>query len=147
MSPECLLTGQQSNAGDVYSFGITLYELYTATQAFRCIPASLLGHKIAQDHLRPVFPPDTPIGYKQLAEACWDPISLKRPDFSSIVSTLIQLREEVGGETLPIDMTRARADNNQEGGGQSIHMSQLPSGMIMVVPMDESSVMQSSLYR
>ena len=66
MSPETLTTGQQSNAGDVYSFAITLYELYTATLAFRDVPLTFLGHRVAKEQLRPVFPPDTPSGFKVL---------------------------------------------------------------------------------
>ncbi len=38
MSPEALLIAQQSNAGDVYSFGITLFELYTGQRAFKGVP-------------------------------------------------------------------------------------------------------------
>ena len=38
MAPEILLTGQQSNAGDVYAFAITLFELYTGGTAFKGIP-------------------------------------------------------------------------------------------------------------
>jgi serine/threonine protein kinase len=135
MSPEALLTGQQSNAGDVYSFGITLYELYTATQAFKNIPASLLGHKIARDHLRPTFPTSTPSGFQELAESCWDAISFRRPDFTSIVSTLLRLRE-AEGRTQPIDLSvKGKAAETEL---RSLHMSQIPSGMIMLSPVDES---------
>ena len=92
MSPETLMTGQQSNAGDVYSFAITLYELYTATSAFRNIPLTFIGHRVAKDHLRPVFPPHTPSGFKELAEACWHPTPAQRPSFDAIVSTLNRLK-------------------------------------------------------
>lgn len=35
MSPETLLHNRVSKAGDVYSFGITLWELYTAKYAYQ----------------------------------------------------------------------------------------------------------------
>ena len=103
MSPECLMTGQQSNAGDVYSFGITLFELFTAAQAFRNIHHAFLAHKVANDHLRPMFPPGTPSGYKDLAEACWDPVPSARPTFDSVVATLRGLQSN---ESAPVATSR-----------------------------------------
>jgi serine/threonine protein kinase len=96
MSPECLLIGKQSFAGDVYSFAITLYELYTAENAFAGIPAAMFGHKVCQEHHRPIFPPGTPIGYRQLAEACWDPLPSARPTFNDVVTALAGLGRDQG---------------------------------------------------
>ncbi len=68
MSPETLLTGQQSNAADVwvaacclmppsfcllihrhnrYAFGITLWELYTGGHPFKGVPQAVIGHKVS----------------------------------------------------------------------------------------------------
>ena len=111
MSPECLLTGQQSNAGDIYSYGITLFELYTASQAFKNIPQAFLAHKVSHDHLRPLFPPGTPSGFKALAEACWDPIASARPTFDTVVSILDKLRS--GEEGFQMDDIRKSLGGSQ----------------------------------
>ena len=145
MSPECLMTGQQSNAGDVYSFGITLYELYTATQAFKNIPLTFLGHKVSQDHLRPMFPPNTPRGYRDLAEACWDPIPSLRPTFDEVVSTLTRLKGEESGEIMPertslIKRALSKAASsdavNQAFQSDSFLANAMDKGVLLLAPMD-----------
>ena len=70
MAPEAQL-GRVSKAGDVYSFGVTLWELFTGGHAFAGVPRALLGHRVAVQGLRPVFPPFCPAEYRALAEACW----------------------------------------------------------------------------
>jgi hypothetical protein len=70
---EIMLEGRVSKAADVYAFGITMWELYTAMRAFDGVPRALLGHAITREHLRPRFPDGTPIGYRDLAERCWLP--------------------------------------------------------------------------
>lgn len=41
MAPEIITSGKQSNAADVYAFGISLFELYSGELAFRGIPQVL----------------------------------------------------------------------------------------------------------
>jgi serine/threonine protein kinase len=72
MAPEALVHGRISKAGDVYSFGITLWELFTGGHAHQGVPRALLGHKVAELGQRPVFPSFTPQPYKALAAACWE---------------------------------------------------------------------------
>ncbi|GAX77879.1 hypothetical protein CEUSTIGMA_g5321.t1 [Chlamydomonas eustigma] len=88
MSPEMILSGYQSKAGDVYSFGITLWELWTGERPYKGFPEALLGHQVTQEHLRPVFPAETPAAYKELAMRCWDESPTKRPDFSEVLDAL-----------------------------------------------------------
>lgn len=66
-----MLSGRVSKAADVYSFGITMWELYTGNRAFEGIPRALLGHQITREKLRPRFPEETPLAFKELAEKCW----------------------------------------------------------------------------
>ena len=46
MAPEMLLSGRKSKAGDVYSFGLVMWEMYTGGRAFSDIPSLLLGHQV-----------------------------------------------------------------------------------------------------
>lgn len=68
---EVMLAGRVSKAADVYAFGITLWELYTARLAYDTTLIALLGHQVTVENVRPSFPADTPVEYKQLAERCW----------------------------------------------------------------------------
>jgi hypothetical protein len=55
-----------------YSFGIILWEMATAGDTpFLSVPPGLIGHRVAKEGLRPVFPPGTPQDYAELAAACW----------------------------------------------------------------------------
>jgi len=45
-APEVLLRGHISKAADIYSYGITLWELFTAGHAYHGIPRALLGHQV-----------------------------------------------------------------------------------------------------
>ncbi|GAX83029.1 hypothetical protein CEUSTIGMA_g10456.t1 [Chlamydomonas eustigma] len=97
MAPELLLYGHQSKAADVFAFGITLWELWTAGKPYKGVTKALLGHKVAREHLRPVFPPGCPSAYRNLAQSCWDYSPNKRPAFEEIVSNLQQLLNDLKG--------------------------------------------------
>lgn len=72
MAPEVLMFGKISRASDVYAFGVLLWELYTAQQAFKGMPKALLGHEVTKMGQRPEFPPDSPFDYQLLACRCWE---------------------------------------------------------------------------
>ncbi|KXZ54296.1 hypothetical protein GPECTOR_5g382 [Gonium pectorale] len=94
MAPETLLHGHVSRASDVYGFGILLFELYTSDTAFRGVPKALIGHAIAKENLRPVFPPhlDAPFEYQLLACRCWESNPEIRPEFDYILDHLKRMR-------------------------------------------------------
>jgi serine/threonine protein kinase len=48
MAPEVLVNGMQSAAADVFAFGITLWELFTACQPYRNTPLTMLPHKVSR---------------------------------------------------------------------------------------------------
>lgn len=73
MFAEIMLDGRVSKAADVYAFGVTLWEMYTAARAFEGVPRALLGHHITREHKRPRFPHGTPWAYRDLVERCWQP--------------------------------------------------------------------------
>ncbi|KAG2436230.1 hypothetical protein HXX76_006541 [Chlamydomonas incerta] len=93
MSPELLLCGHVSKAVDVYAYGVLLFELFTGERAWEGMPRALLPARVALEGWRPVFPPHTPRGFRELAERCWHPDPAKRPQFEEILTTLRTLRE------------------------------------------------------
>ena len=95
MSPECLSAEENYDGklSDVYSFGITLYEILTRTIPYSNYPnLSLLAFmkKIVYQQQRPEFPSDIEIKqeYRYLIERCWSHSPTDRPTFDEIYSLL-----------------------------------------------------------
>ncbi|KAI8468844.1 MAG: hypothetical protein J3K34DRAFT_515195 [Monoraphidium minutum] len=99
MPPEALLHGRVSKAGDVYSFGVTLYEMYTGDHAYRGVPVALLGHQVSVQGVRPRFPPSAPAELQELAAECWAANPEDRPSFEAILDRVLLMRRRAGGRT------------------------------------------------
>ncbi|GIM13633.1 hypothetical protein Vretimale_16702 [Volvox reticuliferus] len=105
MAPEVMLEGRISKAADVYSFGILMWELFCGGDPFAGVPRAHIGHAITKEGRRPKFPPFAPRDYVALATSCWDPDAALRPSFEKVLTELVRLREELGGETMPLIVT------------------------------------------
>lgn len=106
MAPEILSgNGSHSNASDVYSFSILMFEIYRGIDAFSDMFHLNFDEMVILNNHRPSFPPGTPRGYEDLAAACWSHDPKSRPSFDAIVSALTSLREDEGGETSPLDFS------------------------------------------
>ncbi|GLI65794.1 hypothetical protein VaNZ11_009414 [Volvox africanus] len=105
MAPEVMLEGRISKAADVYSFGILMWELFCGGEPFAGVPRAHIGHAITKEGRRPKFPPFAPRDYVALATRCWDPDAALRPSFEEVLTELVRLREELGGETMPLNIT------------------------------------------
>ncbi|GAX83535.1 hypothetical protein CEUSTIGMA_g10960.t1 [Chlamydomonas eustigma] len=93
MAPETLMEGRASKAGDVYSFGILMWELLTAGDPYAEVPMALLGYAVTKLCRRPKFPAFAPHDYVQLAQRCWLPNPKDRPSFEEILETLQAMME------------------------------------------------------
>ncbi|KAL6760519.1 kinase-like domain-containing protein [Haematococcus lacustris] len=102
MAPEIMLEGRVSKAADVYAFGITLWELFTAGHPFKGVPRALLGHQITREALRPRWPSVTPPGFRTLASQCWNHVADARPSFEAVLEELVALRVAEPGDTPPL---------------------------------------------
>ncbi|KAI8468110.1 MAG: kinase-like domain-containing protein [Monoraphidium minutum] len=130
MAPEALLHGRISKAGDVYSFGVTLWELFTAGSAYQGVPRALIGHQVAVLGLRPPLPPFTPAEFRALVEACWAPQPEKRPTFDQLLPRLVAMRQALSLTTPPLHRYQLRpkkpppaagGGGEQEGFGPEPH--------------------------
>ncbi|PNG99656.1 Mitogen-activated protein kinase kinase kinase MLT, partial [Tetrabaena socialis] len=99
MAPEVMMEGRISKAADVYSFGIVMWELFCASDPFAGVPRAHLGHAITKEGRRPKFPPFAPRSFVSLATRCWDPDASLRPTFAEVLTELLRVREELGGDT------------------------------------------------
>ncbi|KAG2484907.1 hypothetical protein HYH03_016293 [Edaphochlamys debaryana] len=134
MAPEVLLHGQVSKAADVYAFGVTLWEMFTGGYPYAGVPGALLGHLTSKEGKRPPWPPGTPGGFRELAEACWHRDAGQRPSFESILATLTALRGEQPGPTpsiqayTPLSPEQRRAAKEKESGARPINGGAGPGG-------------------
>ena len=95
-------------------FGILLWELFCAGDPFQGVPRAHLGHAITKEARRPKFPPFAPAGFVRLATRCWDPDVSQRPTFEEVLSELVRMREELGGETPQLVLARPRRPSSTE---------------------------------
>ena len=167
MAPEILLRGRQSKAGDVYAFGIVLWELFTGGNPFAHIPVTSLGFQVVKQDLRPEFLPNTPPAYVLLANRCWSPYPETRPGFEEILESLERMVAEYPCSNsctipfLPVRMkSQVTLDKLEDLPGfsrnpghtydarQAISLRRAPStrnpgSAFVCAPMDEDSELQS----
>ncbi|WIA33746.1 hypothetical protein OEZ86_006861 [Tetradesmus obliquus] len=149
MAPEVMLQGRISKAADVYSFGITLWDLFTGGHAYHGIPKALLGHQVAVCGLRPAFPDFTPSEYRALAEACWQAEPERRPSFQEILATLQRMRARVGGHTPPMAQYTpglASAQRSQDGAAASASPGVTTLDTRVAAAADAGLVQMTSFY-
>ncbi|KAG2486367.1 hypothetical protein HYH03_014948 [Edaphochlamys debaryana] len=102
MAPELFVSGTVPDSSiDCYAFGILMWEIFTgrapyadctASDNFAEVPA-----KVAKEGLRPRFPPDTPLLFKQLARDCWSAAPSQRPTAAALVTRLQALMDASSG--------------------------------------------------
>ncbi|CAN6696251.1 unnamed protein product [Malus baccata var. baccata] len=85
--PECVSETWMSN---VYSFGMVIWEMVTGEAAYAACSPVQAAVGIAACGLRPEIPKDCPQILKSLMTKCWNNSPSKRPQFSEILSTLLQ---------------------------------------------------------
>ena len=87
MSPEIIGECKYTKAGDVYAFGVIVYQIITNEELFK----GWFGQQIMLNVMigyRPKITPDVPECYKKLIEKCWKQNFRERPTFEEIVEIL-----------------------------------------------------------
>ena len=88
-APECLDSTVYTTAADVYSFGMTLWEMVTAEEPFPAVSNIFELKKLVCDKKRrPALPPGLHPLLRELIKACWSATPKKRPTFAQIVQQL-----------------------------------------------------------
>lgn len=102
---------------DVYSFGITLWEMLSGKLPFKGVDRDEFMATVVAKKFRPPVSKKLPVALVNLLQACWDESPLKRPSFASILATL---------ETVMMEVTRADSilptpspRNKQKEGGNN----------------------------
>ncbi|WIA34798.1 hypothetical protein OEZ86_013101 [Tetradesmus obliquus] len=88
MPPELLRYGRMSTAVDIYAFGISMWEVYTGTPAFKKLHYGQFYELICLRNLRPLVPEGMPSDYRLLMENCWATEPTNRPTADRIIECL-----------------------------------------------------------
>ena len=81
---ECIPNHKKS---DVYSYGITLYEMVTQKKAWDKLPSTTIKNLVL-NNVRPEFECEDLIVLQNLAIRCWSMDSKDRPMFEDILNDL-----------------------------------------------------------
>eukprot|EP01113_Clastostelium_recurvatum_P015528 TRINITY_DN1867_c0_g1_i2.p1 TRINITY_DN1867_c0_g1~~TRINITY_DN1867_c0_g1_i2.p1 ORF type:complete len:887 (+),score=197.31 TRINITY_DN1867_c0_g1_i2:49-2709(+) len=88
MSPESIMHQTFSTKSDVWSFGVTVWEVLTARRPFEGLSPLQACIQVTQQGLRLQVPAGTPPELESLMQDCWATEPAQRPDFKDICSRL-----------------------------------------------------------
>ncbi|KAL7718051.1 Serine-threonine protein kinase [Entamoeba marina] len=81
-------------AGDVYSFGITSWEIFYQDEPFKEYNSLFEIKDAVKNNKRPIFDNDAPQSFVKLVKQCWENDPELRPTFTDIVCSLVKISEE-----------------------------------------------------
>jgi serine/threonine protein kinase len=92
VAPEVITEKKQSFASDIYSIGILMWEISSAQPPFINYEHNYDFAMKIVNGMRPQIVPDTPLEYRNLMEQCWDTDPLKRPDISTLLKEIQEMK-------------------------------------------------------
>eukprot|EP01094_Clydonella_sp_ATCC50884_P010612 TRINITY_DN2033_c1_g1_i1.p1 TRINITY_DN2033_c1_g1~~TRINITY_DN2033_c1_g1_i1.p1 ORF type:complete len:2147 (+),score=597.65 TRINITY_DN2033_c1_g1_i1:403-6441(+) len=99
LAPEVHLGLEYTQAVDVYSFGIVLWELLAGKIPFADVPWDAEVVDGVVKGVRPPLPPYTPPELGKLIVECWDGDPAKRPDFKYVLAKLVEFSRSIAQES------------------------------------------------
>ncbi|TYJ10109.1 hypothetical protein E1A91_A11G185600v1 [Gossypium mustelinum] len=95
MAPEVIKHKPYDHKADVFSFGISLWEILTGELPYGLLTPLQAAVAVVQKNLRPTIPKHTHPRLRELLERCWLQDPSQRPNFSEIIDILKQIAKEV----------------------------------------------------
>ena len=94
-APEIICGRDYDSSVDVYSYGITLWEIQTAKHPYDQLQHSVTArdilNRVVEEELRPEFPTDCNKDMRELTQSCWNARPFRRPTFDDIVHKLKEI--------------------------------------------------------
>jgi len=107
MAPESITKRQFSEQSDVYSFGITLYEIFARIQPYSNMKIRSEKRIAFEDNIRPKITPNMDInkvgGLESLIQQCWHTKPKERPLFEEIIKRLERMFNNYSNSSLIMD--------------------------------------------
>lgn len=100
MAPEVIRHEPYSEAADVYSYGIVLWELVSRQQPFSGLTPIQAAFAVARQGLRPQLPPDVQPLLAGLIRRCWAANPAMRPSFNQICALLPGMKMSLLSDSL-----------------------------------------------
>lgn len=95
MAPESLSRNIFSIKSDVWSYGVTLWEILARSLPFPEMDIYKVAELVVQNGLRLPLDPNWPPKFKELLTSCWEQLPDKRPDFPAISAKLDEIEAEM----------------------------------------------------
>ena len=100
-APEIIRGEDYGASVDVYSYGITLWEIQTARRPYfdqlqLGVPVRDVVDRVVKEDLRPKFPTYCDKDMQELTQSCWQTIPLRRPTFDKIIHELESMCDLIG---------------------------------------------------
>ena len=77
--------------GDVYSYGVILWEIFTEKEPFQGISVKKLAYLVVKEKSRPKIPENIPEEIANIIRVCWQHDEDKRPEFGALVKNMENL--------------------------------------------------------
>jgi len=88
MAPESLTKKEYSFASDVWSYGVTLYEIITRDVPYPTLTQIEVTLQVAKEGLNPGIPENTEPPFDHLMNVCWSQKPSDRPSFNKILQVI-----------------------------------------------------------
>lgn len=95
MAPESLASNIFSKKSDVWSFGVTMWEVMARSLPFPELDIYTAAELVVQKGLRLPLSPTWPPRWCALLTACWDPNPSTRPGFVEVSARLDEIEQEM----------------------------------------------------
>ncbi|KAL0038667.1 hypothetical protein WJX79_002430 [Trebouxia sp. C0005] len=94
-APEIFRDCRLTKPGDVYAFGIMMWEMFYCESAYEGLMEAQICVGVCDGSLRPQFNDTCPLPYQKLAKQCWAKNPEDRPSFQQLVAILTEIEVEV----------------------------------------------------
>ena len=104
VAPEVLRHETVGTAADVYSFGITLWEVVSRQELYAGMKQSDIIVRVLQSNMRPRIPPDCSYALSVIISDCWNSRAASRPSFQTLTFRIEELLHQLGAAPVDVDL-------------------------------------------